>query len=349
MSIQHLIIHEVQRDENGAIVKKHLREKENSTEGIGNDLTSALITLFSNSSLNIGEFGVDGDKHVKPPFEQYLEKNYNLDKLECLDFVSLTKSLAERYETIISEAALSNVKGGIIVFYQYEFRGKIWLAVTIVQRTGGIRATDDLNLIAAEIVDLDKLHLGAAVCLTDWNRGISNRYIKFKTGRASEIRDYFEKFIGCQKDKLAAKKETKGLRDAIKDYAQNHLSLQDNEVQEKLNTAQRFIKDKQKNGLEISLSHIGNATFPETPKAFVRLAQDDYNVSESVLINNAELRRFSRISGSEGKMSMSFDRELLGSSVIYNEVVESITFTKIPKLVKQEVVEEMESRRRSEP
>lgn len=69
MSIKNVILHEVTREKDGDPVIKNLRDEENSTDGLGIKLTEQLIELFSQSTLNIGEFGVDGDSTLEPAFE----------------------------------------------------------------------------------------------------------------------------------------------------------------------------------------------------------------------------------------------------------------------------------------
>ncbi|MFA1571911.1 nucleoid-associated protein [Vibrio tasmaniensis 1F-187] len=80
MAIKNVILHEVTRDKDGAPVVTNLRDEENSTEGLGSKLTEQLIELFSQSTLNIGEFGVDGDPTLEPAFEQQLKRLHNKEK-----------------------------------------------------------------------------------------------------------------------------------------------------------------------------------------------------------------------------------------------------------------------------
>ena len=81
MSINYVIIHEVKRIEDGGEVTENLRATVNNPNGLAGDLTDSLISLFSHSTLNIGEFAVDGDNAAEPPFEQTLKNHY--DHLTC--------------------------------------------------------------------------------------------------------------------------------------------------------------------------------------------------------------------------------------------------------------------------
>ncbi|MDN4504064.1 nucleoid-associated protein [Alteromonadaceae bacterium BrNp21-10] len=341
MAINHVILHEVKREKDGERVKVNLRKKENNALGLAGSLTDSLIELFTHSTLNIGEFAVDGDPTIDPAFEQTLAEHY--DDLECSDFIVMTTVMANRYAAIMRRPKLQSVKGGLLIFYEYESRGKIWLALAVLQRADGYDISDDLELEASQIIDINKLHLGAAINLTDWEEDLSSRYIKFKTGLAAEVRDYFEEFIGCQRDKQAAIAETKSLKKSIQDYAKNTLGMDDDVVQFKVDDAHSFIKQQLKDGLEVKLTEVANRVFPDTPDDFLVLARETYDVGEEVAISNTELKKYLRISGKASGVSISFDRSLLGKSIIYGNDGK-LTFNEIPPILKEEILEELASR-----
>ncbi|HIF6163767.1 TPA: nucleoid-associated protein [Vibrio parahaemolyticus] len=334
MAIKNVILHEVTRHNDGDPVVVNLRNEENSIDGLGNDLTVKLIDLFSQSTLNIGEFGVDGDPSLEPAFEQQLKRLSNKEK----DFVETTRDMAERFADIIREPKLQSVKGGLLVFYTYEYRENTLLAIAVLNRIEGINATSQvLDLSSATILDLNRLHLGASINLTDWNEGLSNRYIKFKTGRSVEMRDYFELFIGCQRDKQAATRETSALKTAIKTYA-SELGLDDDSTQLKLDNAHGFIQEQRKEGKEVLLTHVANAVFPDSADGFLAIARnDEYQLSEQIAISSAELKRYVRLSGRGKGISISFDNELLGKTVTFEN--EQLIFTDIPESLKQSIID----------
>ncbi|MCG9598441.1 nucleoid-associated protein [Vibrio sp. Isolate25] len=333
MAIKNVILHEVTRKNDGDPVVTNLRDEENSIEGLGSKLTEQLIELFSQSTLNIGEFGVDGDSTLEPAFEQQLKRLQNKEKT----FVETTKDMAERFADIIREPKLQSVKGGILAFYMYEYRENTLLAITVLNRIDGINASKDLDLSSATIIDLNRLHLGASINLTDWDEGLSTRYIKFKTGRSVEMRDYFESFIGCQRDKEAATRETSALKTAIKTYS-SELGLDSDETQSKLDSAHSFIQEQQKAGKEVLLTHVANAVFPDSTDDFLAIARnDEHQLSEQIAISSAELKRYVRLSGRGKGVSISFDNELLGKTVTFEN--EQLIFTDIPETLKQSIID----------
>ncbi|HIF9077019.1 TPA: nucleoid-associated protein [Photobacterium damselae] len=333
MAIKNVILHEVTRDKDGDPVIVNLRDEENSIVGLGEKLTAQLIDLFSQATLNIGEFGVDGDPSLEPAFEQQL-KRFTEQKA---NFVDTTRAMAGRFAEIISDAKLQSVKGGILTFYLYEYKGNELLAVTVLNRIEGINASEALDLSSAAIIDLNRLHLGASINLTEWSEGLTSRYIKFKTGRSVEMRDYFESFVGCQRDKQAAIRETSALKNAIKNYSTT-LELDNDETQAKLDCAYGFIQDQQKAGKEILLSHVANAVFPDSADAFLAVARnDEHQLSEEIAISPTELKRYVRLSGRGNGVSISFDNDLFGKTVNYQDG--KLIFDEIPEKLKQSIIE----------
>ncbi|MCD9530014.1 nucleoid-associated protein [Photobacterium carnosum] len=333
MAIKNVILHEVTRDKDGEPVIKNLRDEENSLAGFGEKLTEQLIELFSQATLNMGEFGVDNDSTLEPAFEQQLKRFTSQET----NFVETTRAMAERFADIISEPKLQTVKGGILAFYIYEYRNSELLAVTVLNRIEGINASEVLDLSSSTIIDLNRLHLGASINLTEWDEGLTSRYIKFKTGRSVEMRDYFESFIGCQRDKQAATRETTALKSAIQTYSAT-LELDHDATQIKLDSAYSFIQEQKKAGKEILLSHVANAVFPDSVDEFLNVARnDEHQLSEQIAISPKELKRYIRLSGRGNGISISFDNDLFGKTINYQDG--KLIFDEIPETLKQSIIE----------
>lgn len=342
MTIKHVIIHVIRREKDGDPLFKNLRGIE--SKGHALEISEQLIELFGGASLGVGEFGVNGDTEVEPSFEQKLKLYYSKDpandEMECNDFVGLTQELANSYQNIVESKQLQSVKGGYLVFYHYTVRGHDWLAVAILNKTSGIDVSDqDLNTVARQILDLKKLHLAASINLTQWNDGLTTRYIRFKTGLAAEVRDYFEEYIGCQRDKLAATTETKGLKTAIKDFSKNTCELDDDRTSEKLSAAHGFIKEQQKAKQPVLLEHVANHVFPDNAQAFTKQAIEKHNLSNELAIDNSVLRTYQKISARSKKISISFDRDMLNKEITYNDGV--LTITDIPATLRAAIEEEL--------
>jgi nucleoid-associated protein len=345
MAIQHIAIHIIKREANGDPLFVKLRDAVNPLAGLSGELADQLLSLFDEANLNKGEFGVDGDNTVVPVFEQKLN-NYYTDELEIANFIGLTKELATNYKTILDFNAA--IKGGYLVYYQYEKSGDKWFGTAVIPRKDGFDITDaNADVIESNLLELSKLHLGAAINLSKWKLGIDSRYISFRTGQAKDIRDYFENYIGCQRDKNAIKIETRKLRDAVRQQAKS-IGLDDVQAQERVDIAYSHIKQQIKDNRPVLLSVIANAVFPENPQDFVTKATNDFDLGEELTIDSSELKRFNKLAGNTKNINVSFDRKMLGDSIIYEpadphdeDSKDVLHISAIPVSLKHAIIEEL--------
>lgn len=352
MAIQHIVIHIIKRNENGDDLFIKLRDVVNPLAGLSVDLADQLLNLFDEASLHKGEFGVDGDNTVQPLFEQKLNSYYT-EGLEVANFIGLTKELATNYQNILENNIA--IKGGYLVYYQYEKNDDKWLGVAIVPRKGGFDITDnDADVIESNLLELSKLHLGAAINLSKWKLGIDSRYIGFKTGQAKEVREYFENYIGCQRDKQAIKVETRKLRDAVRQQAKS-IGLNDIQAQERVDVAHAHIQQRIKDKQPVLLSIVANAVFPENPQAFITKATNEFDLGEELTIDNSELKRYKKLAGNTKNINVSFDRKMLGESVIFEPAdpndengEDVLHISAVPVTLKQAILEELAIRAREE-
>lgn len=348
MSIKEVIIQVVKREKTGELVTTNLRDKVNKVEKLTTKLTTDLLELFSSSTLQHGEFGVGGDTTALPVFEQNINKYFD-SNLECSDFASFSKTIAIQYQSAIEK--VPSAKGGYLVFYRYTYLKDEWLGLTILSRLEGADVSENNNeLVESKVLNLTRLHLGAAINLSDWKQKLSTRYIRFKIGTAKEIREYFEAFIGCQRDKEAAKNETRNLKKAIKSHAER-IGDDSGAIQARVEVALTTIKATPK-GEPVLLETIANAVFPNGPESFIKTATQEFYVNEEVLIHNSELSQYKRIKGGNKNITLSFERTMLGKSVLFNPAPENgdddefdqLIILEIPYGLKQELIEEQQTR-----
>lgn len=326
MSIQHIITHEIRRVKSKKVGNEEIINDENIEDKIisrikdkGNDISKLddelkidLIRLFTRASLYVGEFAVNDDPNVEPAFEQKLKFFYN-NTSSCSDFVQLTIELANHFQEILKKD--KRINGGYLVFFEYTVSDQVKLAIAVINKTKGTDLDNDLNFIAREILDIEKLHLGATISINDWLEGLSNRYIRFKKGNADEVRDYFEEFIGCRVDKNAPKEETRGLKSAIETFVKDELKLDQAQIDVKLAETHSFITGKLKNNEDVILEHIAKRIFPDKSDEFFKHASDEHNLSNHIKISKGVLRDFKKISSSNKDVTLSVARHLIGKQI----------------------------------
>lgn len=319
MSIQHIIVHEIRRVKVDKKVTDKLivqiKDKENDLTTLNPELSAGLLKLFSKSSLMVGQFSIKDDTDKKPAFEQNLDDFY--DGENCLDFVAMTGKLAGYFQKYLE--ANKNISGGFLVFFEFKGDEHTKLAVAVINRSTATDVDINLDFIAKEILDLEKLHLGATINITEWCAEISDRYIRFKNGQSDNVTDYFQKFIGCEVDKQAATEETKKLRDAIETFASKKLLLPQEVVDECLSSAYTYINECLDKGDDIVLENISKRVFPDKSEEFFEYASEGHNLSGILQISTTELKGFKKFSSTRKNLSITFARNLLHNQIKFED------------------------------
>lgn len=327
--LKKFIVHQFTRDSS-----KHAalnpRSTENDLDEMTEEVVSTLLNLFNKTGLKSGFFDSEGGI---TKFEQTLQRNHQPINI-FTDFLKMTIEMSYLLLDELNQGAAKAAKPGYIVFFHYESNGCQFLSIVTLQETKGM-ILDNLSFKYIERLDLDKLHLGARINLTAWNEGLAQRYISFRVGRNTEMRDYFAKFIGC-KEFTAAKVETstlvKAIRQCCTQLFDNNIDL----INEKLADANSYCREHIDSEGKINIEHLGKYLFPEHDDYLLTIVQNEpYNLSSEVSIDKSELRGLIRYKGKTKKMSISFDSDLLNSKVFYTE--KGLLFTEIPIELKVEL------------
>lgn len=326
MGIQHIIIHEIRRakaDDGEDIIISNIKNEENDVSKLDAELVVGLLRMFAKANFYVGEFALNDDTSALPAFEQKLKGFYD-EFVECSDFVEMTRQFAEHFESILKKD--KRINGGYLVFFEYESAAQIRLAVAVINKTKGTDVDSDLNFVVREILDIEKLHIGATINISEWLEDISNRYIRFKKGHADEVRDYFQKFIGCIVDANAAKEETQKLKAAVEDFVKEEfkhipdtdpekLMMIQDETDKKLMETHAYVSDCLKNNNDVLLGNIANRVFPEKSEDFFIYASNTHNISDKISISRGVLNGFRKVSSRNKDVSLSIARHLIGRRI----------------------------------
>lgn len=320
MSIQHIIVHEIRRvkvDKKSTenLVAK-IKNKENDLETLSSDLSERLLKLFSRSSLMVGQFSIKNDEAKKPAFEQSLDKFYD-DKENCLDFVEMTRELAAYFKTFLDEK--KTITGGFLVFFEFKGDEHTKLAVAVINKSNATDIDLELDFIAKEILDLDKLHLGATINITEWRSEIYDRYIRFKNGLSENVTDYFQNFIGCVVDQEAANEETKKLKEAIESFTTKKLGLPQSAADEYLALAHAYINECITKGDDVVLLNVAKHVFTSNSDEFFEYASEGHNLSGILQISTSELKGYKKFSSSRRDLSITFAKALLNDKIKFED------------------------------
>ncbi|WP_410009762.1 nucleoid-associated protein [Pantoea agglomerans] len=303
------IVHQITRDSaKNAFLKD--RPEENKIDELTTTVAQSLLNLFNTNGLQTGSFSQTSGK---PKFEQtLLAACHESDgKFIFNDFRQMTVDLARLLEGEMNKGGGKNAKPSYVVFFHHSVNNKSYLSVITLLETKGF-TLEDLSFATVDRLDLDKLHLAARIRLNDWSDEVlKERYISFRVGTKSEMRGYFQDFIGCE-EYVQAKVETNLLIEVI-DKVCNELYPSDHERVLGIKELARVYcsKNLDEDG-KVSLITLGKHLFPEDENKLLEVAQgDDFKLGERVSISKRGLSALRRLAGRTPKMSISFDEELL--------------------------------------
>ena len=94
------------------------------------------------------------------------------------DFITFTNNAMENFEDLIAGQALAT--GGYLLFYNFKIDTVRYFMIVMLKSREGYTFNEDLELMAADQLDLDKLHFAARVNVNLWLEGESEKnYVSF--------------------------------------------------------------------------------------------------------------------------------------------------------------------------
>ena len=323
MVVHAIIIHKLSK----AVGKQATLKKRDTLLAI-NEKTLSFVDEISGSYWRSGvHHGIFNADTVSYPFQlllsHYLEHKH--------DFVTFSHKALDFLKTKIDTQSLAT--GSYVIFAHYE-SDEPYLAILTLDDRHGYGIDDNLNLTEAIHLETDKIHVASTVNLKRWSAG-DDRYLSFVQGRR-ELANYFVSFVGCT-DLTSAKEQSRGLIVAVKDY----LSAQGTQVDESerlqnlvFDHCSQCIQTKQ----PIFLASVAAILNGGRPNEFVEFANGEkYKVSSSFGGDRTVLRSLRFVSFRSKTLSISFEKDLFGKSVVYRPKENALVIKNIPPELKEQL------------
>jgi nucleoid-associated protein len=312
MEIINIVVHEIRKESDSREVEVNLREYENPVDNLSLELSDSLGELFKKTGLIFGAFDEGSVEQPLARFVADLEENYDENERALDNFLDFSKRSTGYLAEMMRRSSAVKAKGGYLLFYTYEDDDQVLhLNIVLLRKTQGLTLDAGLELGQIERLDLDKLHMGSSINLSQWSAGESDKYVCFKRGaRASSVTDYFADFIGVSACTSTAT-DTQGLIDAVIGYC-DHKGMSSVEKEETRQRALRYCKESLVTDGPLILEEFSAFIDGENPDDFLRLAQgEEFLLNNEIYLDNRTLRRFVRIDIKTNAYSLSFDTSLL--------------------------------------
>lgn len=334
IDLKGIVIHQVSKDAGTNTSKLHLSTKQLPITAKEKLFIANVSKSYYKKSNPI--YGIFGDE--EEVFKKELKK-YHTEKTNFFDF---SKISASHYNKIIQDKTAAT--GGMLIFAHYINKDNYteYLIVLTTNNKDGY-AIDETTLTITDIknLDLSKIDVACLINLTKWDKisqGLdttSKTYLSFVKGN-KEVSRYFMTFIDCQ-DKSTSSESTKRLILSIDKYCTTK-GYNSDETKRKKNDIFDYCIDCLDKKKEISLEAISILFDNENPYEFSEFASNEDNrVSAIISGEKSLLRRIKYVFYKDKNITVGFDNNLLGKSILYDKKTKALTFKELPAKLIQEL------------
>jgi len=330
MNINHMVVHSIEKEQHQTKIEVSLREEELQVDDRVTSLLEGVRSVYTNKTGKA--FGTLNRKRY---FSRELER---LQENE-IEFMEFTNVAMNELEGHMAQEPLST--GGYLIFADFDNNGKHYFMVIMLKSKDGLSFDDELKLMDAHHLELEKLHFAARIDVNLWLSGEDENHVSFVKGRSSSaVTTYFKEFLGVDEFSESAK-ITQTLVTAVTNYCRQELELDNERTESYKITVHDYCKSKHASEEPIFLDELSRFLDEENPSAFMEYAQEKYEIPNEFQVDINKLRKFLRYSGRDKGVSISFTSEVFGTRVQYDSETDVLTIKQPPSSLKKQLIAEM--------
>lgn len=253
-----------------------------------------------------------------------------------IDFLTFSQQAAQQLAQEISKYTFAT--GGNFVISQYNFLATEYLFLGLVDSRSSLLVDDELNVHDTQYLDLSKCDIIARVNLTELKMDAqSNRYLTFLKGRVGrKVSDFFMDFLGAEEG-LNPKVQNQLLVQAVQDYCHQE-QIEPKLAQEVKQQALTYCKAQAQQGEDIDVTELSAEMEMLNGQSFAEFAQnEEYALEENIPPLTATLKKLEKFSGAGRGVTLTFNAELLGQRVIWDEANDTLTIKGVPANLKDQL------------
>lgn len=328
MTLKHCIVHSVERTVTGAGVDTRLRDGENSPTGSAVSLFEQFKQCFQRSGAK--QYGRFDPARADNPLPGWLREQTQGKSTFCTVSRRIMEHLQQRMDN-----------------HQEPFSAHIMIAVDTVmtqdqwylfwiEHVDASHIDIDLEVAATRYIDSGKLHFGARLFIDEWLQQDSPKYLSVIASRGNKIlTDAFVDFIGFNVG-LDLVEDTTEFLQIVDQYMD---TLPEETTADVKGRIVDYCVEQDKSGAPIIFDELSSQLDPSTPEQFAHfVTQQQKQPKSEIYADRNCLKRYTRFFGRDNAMSISFSSDLYGEEVVYDETAETLTIRRIPKSLKQQLL-----------
>lgn len=341
MSLQNFSCFYVQHLPESNINQVQSPEQEQGIEPRSEELLRDLKQAFIARSGKIyGEFSGEVDK---APLSAWLRGWQEGQQ----SFTALCQNLVKHWQSAL-DISRPTVDGNLLFMVDSVEEGHFLYIALLDHREGMyfdslLELADSMYLDVGKMVVAAKIDLGLAMV-----EGEKNYLSIFKGRGDKELADFFTHFVGLG-EPLDTGSATEAFLHMVSDYTESMDS--ERAVEARAQVADYCVEqDKlgEKVGFQALSKNLAETSNDEGEEQFAKFIAQyqesrDLPAEDELIPDRNKIRQFMRISGRSDMLSMSFNADCLGQSIIYDSNTDSLTITSIPNSLKMRLIKHMKS------
>ena len=328
MTIKQIIVHKLDRapeaDNLQTIPADHSLETTPSLELVLDDL---LQTYNKKQDKCYAQFSDLSEDSFPGQLSQYLD--------EHTDFTSLTRNTLERIACQLDEAGA--LGAGYVLFADYQQGLTRYMLLCMLTSQNSITVTDDLDIQETSYLDTSRMSLACRLNITEWqNNPQAGRYLSFLRPKGGKrLSTVFQEAIGCS-ETSSSKDEANTLVQAVNEYCKEEPSSENRTIVKR--QVYDYCQNKLEDGDSLSMEELTDYLSEAGPDEFAKFVNTrDYDMSTPMSPEKRVLTKLVRYTGRSKGLSLSFDAELLGGQIRYDETSDQLIITGVPDKLKEQL------------
>ena len=325
MPISHFIIHSIARATTESEIQTKYSTDELDVDGKLMELSGELKQAYvGKAGKQYGVFDQDLSACV---VSSWLRES--LDKK--MTFSSFTKKATEHFVSLLADT--DSVIDGHMVFLQEELADGEFLSVYFLHHNEGSWVNSELTIDTCRFLDVRGVLVGCRIAITDWqSENPPSGYLSVLRARGDkDLTDVFWNWIGFA-DKRDIATETNQFLQVVSAFGEN---LEETEATQYKHKVIDYCLEQDKRGEPVIIRDLSSHIDDSEPKRFESFLSSAVGTPVVDLIpDRGQIRQFVRISGRNDLLSLSFDADCVGESILYDKEKDSITITNIPAPLK---------------
>ncbi|HDL5709801.1 TPA: nucleoid-associated protein YejK [Mannheimia haemolytica] len=245
------------------------------------------------------------------------------------DFLPFSHSCAKMLAAELIKYPFAD--GGTFILCRYTFLATEYLFIALIDSRNSMLVDEQLEIKRTQYLEIAQYDIACRINLTELKLdATSNRYLTFVKGRVGrKIADFFMDFLSAEEG-FNPQLQNQTLLQAVSDYCeQGELSApQTREVKKQVF---EYCKGQINSGEEIALNELSNALPTLNEIDFAQFTQEqEYGLEENIPPMRNALKTLTKFSGSGKGVTISFNAELLGERLIWDELNDTLTIKGLP-------------------